>query len=91
MKSTEEILEELYEKAYLWEDGNTIDLEVNNKEKSFAREIIDFKCVKCGNNIINDNEHLLQSFTETVKGTKIQCKEKECEQMWFIHKPVSLL
>ena len=86
MKSIEDILSEIKEKAYLWEDNETIDVEVTDEEKSFVKELIDFKCLKCETNVIVGNENVFDKFDDNVKGARIQCKT--CEQKWFIHRPV---
>ena len=86
MKETEQILEENGDKIYLWEDESTLDLIVDDEEKKFIEEIVNFKCLKCETNIIIGNEEILKNITNDVNGIQITCKK--CEQNWFIHKPV---
>ena len=87
MKTTEEVLEEMPERTYLWADGFTIDMLVDNENKSFVKELVDLECLKCGNLLISGNEHLFDGFDGTVKGLGVTCKG--CGQKWFVHKPIT--
>jgi hypothetical protein len=86
MKEIETILTENKDKVYLWGDKETIDVVVDNENKSFIEELLNFKCLKCDANIVNGNEHLINNFTESVSGIKIKCAN--CQLKMFIHKPI---
>ena len=86
MKKIDEIISENKENIYLWDDKETIDIVVNDENKTFIEELLEFKCLKCDEDIIKGNEELIQEFTENVNGIQIECNS--CNQKLFIHKPI---
>jgi len=87
LKSPEVIVDEI-DNAYLHEDNETIDIVVNDDEKTFIEELLPFTCPRCSERAIKGNEKLTKNFTEDVNGISLTCKG--CSQKLFIHKPVSL-
>jgi len=87
LKSPETIVKEM-DNAYLHEDNETIDIVVNDEEKTFIEELLPFPCPRCDEKVIKGNERLTRDFTEDVSGINLICSG--CEQKLFIHKPVIL-
>jgi len=81
MKTIEEILKT--PQTYLWDDKKTIDCGVSS-DSSFIEIMHEFKCLKCDENIMDRNEHLYKSFTETTNAMHITCKS--CQQAYFTRK-----
>jgi hypothetical protein len=87
MKTHEEIIKENPHTIRRWENSNTLDIVVDDLKKPFAQEVAVFKCLCCDNNIIAGNEKFLVGLDPNTKGAKLKCHK--CNQIWFIHKPVT--
>ena len=85
-KTIETILEESKD-IFLWEDNETLDVVVEDEIKSFIEILIEYKCLKCENNIVIDNEKFCRGIDENVRGIEITCKS--CSQKWFIHEKLA--
>lgn len=87
LKSPKEVIEGM-KNAYIHEDKETIDIIVDNEDKTFIEELVVYKCLRCETSIIRGNEKLTKIFTDTVNGIQISCNN--CKQKFFIHKPIMI-
>lgn len=83
MKDIKEIVTETPD-AFLWSDGKTIDVTLEDNTKSFLELLLDYKCIKCDSGVIIGNEKMCRRVDENIRGIEITCKS--CGQKWFIHK-----
>lgn len=87
MKTIEEIITENPHHIRLWDDGVTLDITVDNIKLLFTEELVQFKCKCCNSQIINGNETILIGMNKSTHGAELKCNT--CNQLWFIHKPVT--
>jgi len=87
IKTTEEILNEHKDVVFLWKDKETLDVIIEDASKKFIESLINYKCLKCDNDVIAGNERLCTNFNDDVRGIEITCRT--CNQKWFIHEKFS--
>ena len=84
MKNIKNIIDETPD-TFLWDDKETIDITLDDDDnKTFIEILIDYKCIKCGNGVIINNEKMCRGIDDNIRGIEITCKS--CAQKWFIHK-----
>ena len=89
IKTTENILQEFKDTAFLWKDKETIDITIDVNPKKFIETLVSYKCLKCDGDIMAGNEKLCREVSDDVRGIEITCKS--CTQKWFIHEKLVML
>ena len=86
MKTIEDVLKENPHNIRLWDDDITLDVTVDDIKLTFTQELVKFQCHVCENHVIKGNEDILVGVSPSMQGSAITCNN--CNQQWFIHKPV---